>query len=73
MPINTIDQTRCVGCGHCEAVCPMDVIRICEETHKAVIRYRADCMACYFCEIDCPVNAIDVTVEKGRECIAQYA
>ena len=65
MPIESINADLCNGCGLCEKVCSMDVIRMDPETGKAFIAYQKDCMACFFCEIDCTPKAIDVSVNKG--------
>jgi len=50
----------------------MDVIRIDETTHKAVIRYRLDCMACFNCEMFCPEKAVYCTPEKGMPGILMW-
>lgn len=65
MPIESINEDLCTGCGICDISCAMDVIRIDAETEKAMIRYKEDCMACYNCEIFCPEDAVYVTPEKG--------
>ena len=65
MPIETIDIEKCDGCGICERSCSQDVIRIDEETKKAVIMYQIDCMACFNCELFCPKEAVYVTPDKG--------
>lgn len=64
MAIEKIDQELCIGCGDCVNSCPMDVIRMDEETGKAVIRYGEDCMICDQCALDCPTDAITVTPSK---------
>ncbi len=62
MAIEQIDHELCTGCGQCILSCPMDVIRMDEETCKAVVKYVEDCMYCGFC-IDCPEEAI--TIQPG--------
>jgi NAD-dependent dihydropyrimidine dehydrogenase PreA subunit len=39
----------------------MDVIRMDEESKKAVIAYPEDCMLCEWCRLDCPVDAIYIS------------
>jgi len=72
MPIESIDLEACTGCGICDRSCPMDVIRIDEATHKAVIRYKVDCMACFNCEMFCPEKAVYCTPEKGMPGILMW-
>ena len=64
MSIERIDAGLCTGCGICIDSCQMDVIRMDEEIHKAVIKYPEDCVLCLYCELDCPVQAIYVSPEK---------
>ena len=64
MPKEKIDEEACIGCGDCVDSCPMDVIRMDDESGKAVIRYGEDCMICNQCALDCPVDAITVTPYK---------
>jgi NAD-dependent dihydropyrimidine dehydrogenase PreA subunit len=67
MVIERIDIEKCIGCGICVMVCPMDVIRIDEKSKKAQIVYQADCMTCFNCEDECPVKAIYVSPKRSRE------
>jgi NAD-dependent dihydropyrimidine dehydrogenase PreA subunit len=64
MPIESINNDLCTGCGACVRACTVDVIRMDPETKKAVIKYKEDCMVCGYCELDCPEGAITLTPEK---------
>jgi len=60
MGIRKIDTSLCNGCGICVDYCPMDVLRMNEETNKAIIKYIRDCQSCFLCERECPEEAIEV-------------
>ena len=66
--INTLqyDQSLCVGCGMCAAVCPHGVFEMNGRT-ALLVRYEA-CMECGACALNCPVGAI--TVDSGVGCAA---
>lgn len=64
MAIEKIDKERCIGCGQCIAVCYADVIRMDEETKKAVVMYPQDCAMCCWCIALCPQNAVVLTPVK---------
>ena len=49
-----IDENKCIGCGKCEALCPMQNITI--KDQKAVSGDR--CTMCYRCINNCPKQAI---------------
>jgi heterodisulfide reductase subunit A len=57
--ISIVDQTRCIGCGLCEAVCPYNAIRV-EETAQGNIARTipASCRGCGVCGAACPQIAI---------------
>ena len=57
--IQSIDQDKCIGCGTCVEICPLDTIRLNDEG-KAFIAYGDDCMTCFKCERLCPAGAIFV-------------
>ncbi len=54
----------CNGCRACFDICPMDVIRMNEETKLAEIQYPQDCQVCNLCVVFCPVDAITIDKEK---------
>lgn len=62
MPIKTIDQFKCEGCGACDRACPDDVIRMMNS--KAQIVYPEDCCTCYLCYVVCPREAIEIIPAK---------
>ncbi len=64
MAIERIDPALCNGCGICVDSCCTDVIRMDDETKKAVIKYPEDCMLCLVCELDCPQHAVYVSPIK---------
>ena len=56
MPISSINQDTCIGCGECVNSCPMDVIRMDTETRKPEIMFQEDCQTCSLCSHFCPVE-----------------
>ncbi|MBI5443112.1 MAG: ferredoxin family protein [Deltaproteobacteria bacterium] len=60
--ISDLDATRCLGCGICVEVCPLDVLRLdaSAQPRRAYVAYGEDCMTCFECEVRCPSNAIKV-------------
>jgi NAD-dependent dihydropyrimidine dehydrogenase PreA subunit len=72
MSIEKIDPELCTGCGICVNSCSVDVIRMDENTEKAVIQYPEDCMLCEFCVLDCPEDAITVTPDKEAPLIVSW-
>ncbi len=58
-----IDMNKCVGCGKCVALCPMDNITLKEG--KCVSESR--CTMCYRCVNNCPKQAITLLGKKVVE------
>jgi len=72
MGIQRVDWGKCNGCGLCELICPMDVIRLDRESKKAVIQYLRDCQSCFLCELECPKEAIRVTPFRERRAVLPW-
>ena len=64
MAIEAIDIALCTGCGFCVRSCPMDVIRMDNESQKACIKYVEDCMLCGICLEECPKKAIHLVPNR---------
>lgn len=52
-----IDDQNCTGCGHCQEICPYQIIELVGE--KAVITGE-DCFLCGQCRAVCPTQAIEI-------------
>ena len=50
-----IDEKKCIGCGICVKICPVDAISM--KNGKAIID-QEKCIHCGKCRPDCPVEAI---------------
>ena len=51
-----IDEAKCIGCGRCAKLCPMDNICIVESKAKSYDR----CTMCYRCFSHCPTQALTI-------------
>ena len=71
-----VDETLCIGCGKCAAVCEHGGARLDAETRKASI-VPTKCSGCYKCMRACPVGAIhpnfDVSDAAVMQKVAEYA
>jgi uncharacterized protein (DUF169 family)/NAD-dependent dihydropyrimidine dehydrogenase PreA subunit len=60
-----IDKRRCVGCGLCEAFCPVEVFRM--EQEEPLVESPELCWGCETCAGQCPRNAIRVTATASSQ------
>ena len=54
-----VDQEKCIGCGECVDVCPVDVYEMKDE--KSVPVNAEECIGCESCIEVCEQDAITVT------------
>ena len=60
----TFYEDKCVGCGECETVCPVEAIHL--ETDRAVLS-KEKCIGCASCVGACPNMALFIDLEVGDE------
>ncbi|RPH52960.1 MAG: 4Fe-4S dicluster domain-containing protein [Desulfobacteraceae bacterium] len=58
-----IDKERCIGCGLCVKVCPLDTISI--QDGKAAVTGK-ESLSCSHCAAACPEGAITVNATSGK-------
>lgn len=64
----SVDQSKCIGCAQCYAVCPNKVFIIANK--KSVPQHSDQCVGCRACVVRCPTNAITIA---PRDVEALYA
>ncbi len=58
-----VDTEKCVACGLCASVCPMNNI----EVKDGAINFNGKCTMCYRCFSDCPKQAITIIGKQVYE------
>jgi NAD-dependent dihydropyrimidine dehydrogenase PreA subunit len=53
-----VDEEKCIGCGECIEICPVDVFELQDE--KSVVVSSEDCLGCESCIEVCEEDAISV-------------
>lgn len=51
-----VDKKKCISCGTCVAICPVEAISFGEDGKAKIDRNK--CIHCGSCEASCPVEAI---------------
>jgi len=70
--ISEVDQTRCLGCGLCELLCPFSAIRVVEtEKGSKAETIPASCKGCGGCSASCPQKAVTVYHFSDEQLTAQ--
>ncbi|MGQ9721132.1 MAG: 4Fe-4S binding protein [Candidatus Jordarchaeum sp.] len=75
----TLDRNKCVGCGICMAICPMEAIergpvgasRKGLTKAPTVLIDHKKCSFCGICEIFCPFGCIELTIDGEHKLIIQ--
>lgn len=69
VPVNTtnylpnINNDKCIGCGKCTKVCPMEAIKVNGQTKTAELSEDL-CLGCGVCVKNCPTNSIMLVRRK---------
>lgn len=58
-----VDASKCVACGRCSALCPMQNIAI----QNKSVAFNNQCTMCYRCFANCPTKAITIIGKRVHE------
>ncbi len=54
----TVEADKCIGCGECADVCPVEVYEL--QDGKSVPVNQSECIGCESCVEVCPSNCITI-------------
>ena len=57
-----LDREKCIGCGLCVDICPVDALRFDVAGKVPLIKYPEECWHCNSCVLDCPEKAMSLRV-----------
>ena len=60
--IVNVDGKKCIGCGCCYDVCPLDVLAWDEQAKRPVVVYEEECQMCFICQEECPADAVHIRI-----------
>ncbi len=66
-----IDESHCIGCALCIAVCPVDAIIGAPQWMHTVLQ--ADCTGCELCVKPCPVECIEIRDHPFPDSLSGYS
>ena len=61
MSVARLDLNKCVGCGNCVKICPMDVFYFDNNENKSVLAYPEQCQSCAQCYLHCIGNSLTMS------------
>lgn len=65
-----LEEAECIGCGLCEAVCPVDCFETTAGGEKRVFARPEACLSCGACTRQCPTGAIAPATGQAAACSA---
>lgn len=64
MSVYRVDLNKCIGCGNCASICPMDVFYFDDAAHKSVLAYPENCQSCGQCYLNCQGRALGIVNDQ---------
>lgn len=72
MSVQRFDLNKCIGCGNCVTVCPMDVFRMDTTARKSVIAYPENCQSCGQCFVNCMGRSLTISNDMYGYAMTAY-